>query len=423
MKNLFERIFSKLRTSKTYTETYLAWKKSSKKLSAKKIEVDIQRILIFPSDLKTITGALGDDAMISATVEQYKQGIPDLIVDMLCRESATDIVRAKGFNPIILPPERLQSFPDFIAELLNSKGYRDVIALGADIMDGYYGSEHPAMALIATDLAVKIGANGTILGASFNDSPRAELARFFNNLDPSVHLNLRDKTSFDRVNSFASVSATLVADSAFLLTPGRVPDGVTEWVQQQKSQGNQVIGVNAHPMLIKNASDDEVHKIIDSTVSALVSTAQKKSVSFLLLPHDYRGEHGDARCLHSIYKALQMKGVSAAFYLDGEHRAADLKAVAGLLDGVITGRMHLAIATLGMGVPVLSLTYQDKFEGLYRHFDLPSELLLSTVYFDTPDKLADSFIKFIDDLPLLAERVVANKPTVMALSQKNFGSI
>jgi polysaccharide pyruvyl transferase WcaK-like protein len=100
-----------------------------------------------------------------------------------------------------------------------------------------------------------------------------------------------------------------------------------------------------------------------------------------------------------------------------------LKAIAGLADGVLTGRMHLAIASLGMGVPVVALTYQGKFEGLFRHFDLPSWLLLSPAQTLRPGLLEQTLERFIDELPSLRTSVAAHWPTVLAASQRNLANL
>lgn len=421
MKCIFGILKKKLRNIRKILSVHRAWNRVSKKITYKKIPNTSTRILIFPCDLRTIVGSIGDNAMLNSLLDHNKNLNPDIVVHMLCRDSAVEIVKNKGFEAVVLPWLGLNQFPEFFSQLFASNEYAELFILGADIMDGYYGLDHPAMALMAADIAVKHGTNATILGASFNNHPQPELARFFNKIDARVRLNMRDQTSFERLAAFSKVSATLVADAAFMLKPGNVPKDVENWVGKQRSENRILLGINVHPMLIKKASESDVAKLVSSTVQALnLTQSERSNLSYLLIPHDYRGEDGDARCLKPIFEQLKNNNSIRCFYLEGEHAAADLKAIAGLLDGVITGRMHLAIASLGMGVPVLSLTYQDKFEGLYRHFDLPKSLLLSIEYFDEPEKLADQFIRFVDHLDSLRQQVKDKKPRVIELSEKNF---
>ncbi|MCA1338153.1 polysaccharide pyruvyl transferase family protein [Pseudooceanicola marinus] len=376
------------------------------------------RILILPSDTDAITGALGDDAMITATVEMMRRVTPDLAVDMLCAPRAVEIVRAKGFTPIILPSTR--KMPQMLDKLFTGAPYQAFFALGADIMDGYYSSKVTARILIAADLAVRHGVPATILGCSFNDRPDPQLKPVYEAIDPRVELNMRDEISLERIRAFADVKARLVADSAFTLTPGRLEPEAVTWTEARRAEGRRVLGINVHPMLIRGATPEQVAQIIDTTVAALIRVAGQQQVAYLMLPHDYRGDDGDARCLLPIHQKLQAAGGIESYFLEGEHRAADLKAMAGQLDGVVTGRMHLAIAALGMGVPVLSLTYQDKFEGLYRHFGLPSTLLLPPAVFDQQDRLGTAINSFVTELPALTATVAAAKPGVLALSQANY---
>src|SRR5574344_391976 len=62
--------------------------------------------------------------------------------------------------------------------------------------------------------------------------------------------------------------------------------------------------------------------------------------------------------------------------------APELKALCGHLDCLFTSRMHLAIAALGRGKPVAAFAYQGKFTGLFRHFDLPEDLILPSTAVD-----------------------------------------
>lgn len=377
-----------------------------------------QRILIFPSDINLITGALGDDAMITASVEHFKRLQGDTEVEILCAPAAVDAVVAKGFVPLPLPPAA--GFPSYLADHLNKVSHDAVVVLGADILDGYYNPTTSLLRLVAADIAARCGVPVTVLGASFNAKPASELKPVFDKLDSRVNLNLRDEISLDRLKKFADVTPRLVADSAFTLRPGVQDPATVAWATAERAAGRTILGMNVHPMLIKHATEAEVQKIVSITTEAITKASAGREISWLMLPHDYRGDRGDGRCLKPVHDRLAAEGVVRSHYLDGEHRAADLKAMAGLCEGVVTGRMHLAIAALGMGVPTLSLTYQDKFEGLYRHFGLPGDLLLGPAIFDDGDTLATGLSGFFDRLPELTTMVTARNPEVLALSEKNF---
>jgi len=137
------------------------------------------------------------------------------------------------------------------------------------------------------------------------------------------------------------------------------------------------------------------------------------------MSHDYRGADGDHICLGPIERALQSELGQRLMYPTQMFSAAQLKAMAGCTDGVVAGRMHLAIASLGMERPVAALTYQDKFQGLFAHFDYPQRFLLSPQEAADPEQLAALMEDFIDQLPALSAKVKQWLPQVTAASALN----
>jgi len=376
------------------------------------------RILVFPSDPGAIVGSRGDDAMITAVLEATRSLARDTQVDMFCEGGGERIAAGMGFHPVPIGADR--DFAAAAAKLLGERCYNTYFALGADIVDGRFGPRIPALMLIAADLAARAGVRATILGCSFGEDPTPELKTVFERLDSRVHLNMRDPISLRRIQAFAPVHPELVADAAFLLRPGRVDPGATAWIERQRASGRRVVGVNAHPMLVRHPDAAWVEKMVASLSDALDEVAARCKVGWMLLPHDYREHFGDLSCLRRVHELLRARSNVEAHFLDGRHSAADLKALVGSLDGVITGRMHLAIAALGMGIPTLALTYHDKFEGLYSHFGLPQALLLSPAIFDDPTDLARRLEDFLEAIPVLADVIEGRRATVMGLAKKNF---
>ena len=262
----------------------------------------------------------------------------------------------------------------------------------------------------------------TVLGFSFNDNPNRHLRPVFDGLSPSISINVRDETSLRRFQAFSTAPARLVADAAFMLEPDASTESVKsaqDWAAQRRAAGDVVLGFNLHPMLIKGATKQHVHQLVTIAVSALEGLAEKRSVSLLLIPHDYRGATGDSMCLTPIHQALEQKLGERLMLLFGRHTAAELKAVAGATDGVVTGRMHLAIATLGMGRPVAALTYQDKFQGLLVHFQLPQRFLLAHRALLEPGRLESMMLDFLDNLPTLERQVADRLATVQEAARLN----
>ncbi|MGY3461129.1 polysaccharide pyruvyl transferase WcaK-like protein [Bradyrhizobium sp. LM3.4] len=141
--------------------------------------------------------------------------------------------------------------------------------------------------------------------------------------------------------------------------------------------------------------------------------------SWLLLAHDYRPEIADDNCLRPLADRLRDRLGEHVHHVDQVLSASEIKAVVGLVDGVVTGRMHLAIAALGQGTPVAAITYQDKFQGLFAHFGVSESLLLSPEQLLTGDNLEKFLLRFLDAYKTTGAQVRRMLPAVMELSRAN----
>lgn len=395
------------------------WKQQARVMPRIQSSADLrQRSLIFPPDPAAIAGSRGDEAMIAAVLDAVRSASPQAEVDMVCAEAGADIAADMGFRPFVIGADR--EFATSIAAMLSEGAYDQFFALGADVIDGRYGPRIPALMVITADLAARAGSRATILGCSFGTRPARELKEVFRRLDPRVQLNIRDPLSLERMQAFVPIRPRLVADVAFNLRPGQADPAAAAWIEAQRIAGRRVVGVNVHALLVRNADEAWVEAMASAVTAALSEVAERSNVSWMLLPHDYREGVGDLACLLPIHRLMRERGDVPVHFVKGQHRAADLKALAGRLDGVITGRMHLAIAALGMGVPALGLTYADKFEGLFAHFDLPSSFLMPPSVLQQPAELARRIDTFIKALPALARVIARRQAAVSDLALRNF---
>lgn len=416
-----QRVLARWRRDRAAARLHASWDAAIVGLGAAPKRAGKHALIIFPADLKSIVGSLGDEAMITATVDHFRQSAPDLQISMLCAPgSAEDVVRSRGFTPIVA--SGLHQFPQEFARLLSRGDHDGFVALGADVIDGHYSPDHSTKMIIAADLAARAGMRSIILGCSFNASAAPELAPRLGRLDSRVALNARDPISLDRIRRFAPVRARLVADSGFMLRPGTVDSATEAWIAGERSAGRRVIGVNLHPRLVRGGAPGAVDRLIAGMAAAIRAADAVGPVSWLLIPHDYRDAQGegDGLCLRPLLALLADSPPVRCRYFDGEHPAGTLKALAGRLDGVVAGRMHLAIASLGMGVPVMCLTYQGKFEGLFKHFELPGRYLLPPGVFDAEGALTRALAEFMAELDALAAQVARERSRVLALAARNF---
>jgi polysaccharide pyruvyl transferase WcaK-like protein len=376
------------------------------------------RLLIIPSDPWTLTGAKGDEAMILAVSSQMRAQHPQLTVGVVtATQQAEQAAVALGL--LAVPAWSRRFSRDFAA--MRSFAPDRVAILGADVMDGYYSPQMTARLLLLADAMARCGAKVVFLGFSFNASPSKLLRPLFNRLHPAVTLNVRDTLSLERLRSFCRAPASLVADAAFMLAPAEATAGTTApvaWCAARRAAGDVVLGFNIHPMLVRSLDSTQVDALTQTATGALRAVAGQRAVSFLLISHDYRGAQSDDACLEPVYRSLHEELGARLMYPTQKFGAAELKSIAGATDGVVTGRMHLAIACLGMGRPVAALTYQDKFQGLFRHFDYPEKYLMAPAQLDA-QSLARMVCELIDELPALNAKVAGQLPAVVRASGKN----
>lgn len=390
---------------------------------ARQRDVPPGRVAIVPADPASLVGSRGDEAMINALVGRLRAANARVEIAVLTLPGeAEGAARQIGLKPL---PVWDRPLSEIVAEVRKFSPDAFVV-IGADMMDGYYALSFSATCLILADVACGDGAATVVTGFSFNDRPAPQLRSVLERLRPGVHLNVRDPISYARFGRFSVAHAQPVADVAFLLQAEKnaasITD-VTDWMRRRRDAGDRVLILNAHPMLFKNASVAQVASLVATFSSAIETVSERQAVSWLLLAHDFRGKGADAHCLQGIAERVGPSLAGRVLYPTSRFTAAQLKGIAAAADGVVTGRMHLAIAALGSGVPVACLTYQDKFQGLLQHFGLPNWLMMTPQAALETAGLVSMIDRFIAHLDPLTAQVGAALPRVLRLAEANLAPL
>jgi len=375
------------------------------------------RIFIIPSDPRNPFGSRGDDAMLRSVVGTMRVRRDDLSVSL-----------STGSDTVVDARERMHPVPEtstlagFVEAIRRTKPDA-LVVIGADVMDGHYGPLFTARRLLAADLMARQGVPTVITGFSFNSRPHPLLARLFQVLDKRVSVHVRDPLSLRRFKAFSSRPATLVADVAFLLEPDDASPrvgAVFEWIAERRRRGERVFGLNLHPVL---GGADVSKGLASAAAAALTSISSSEPVAWLLLAHDFRSRTSCSDTLAEIERQTQGRlGVRLLRPTD-EFSARELKSIAGKLDGVVSGRMHLAIAALGQGTPVSCLTYQGKFEGLFEHFGLPLSLLMDPQQALRAGALESLLRGFVESADAHRQQVARHWPQVQRLAAMNLAPL
>ncbi len=384
------------------------------------------RLLIIPCDPWTATGSRGDQAMIAGVVDTVRErsGTQEVAI-VVASESAAYTVQRAGFRALRVWPLKQGDLRNCMSRLRDYSPHACVV-LGADIMDGFYSPSSTLRLLCLADLLARSGVPTCILGFSFNRQPVAQVSHVFQHVSPKLLLNVRDGRSLQRFEHATQTRARLVADAAFMMRPDANTPQVAEvrqFVAQQRLAGRDVLAINAHPMLFLGQAIDRVLLLQQALTQALEQLLRQRSVSLVLLSHDDRIGHGDAPFLRALHDALAPVWAERLLSPPRQMSAPELKACAALMRGVVSGRMHLAVAALGSGIPVAALTYQDKFEGLFEHFGLDTQWLKSgEAALDAP-ALSTWMLDFFDALTPLTTQVREHLPQVLRLAAVNFDGV
>lgn len=380
-------------------------------------------ILIVSSDPVEVIGSKGDEAMITALIERIRVEDGDRKISMFCNLHALP----DSLKPYGIELERPWSSPWSLRHVLSVVARYDiVIVIGADMLDGYYSLLGAARYWIVANHAARMGKTVIITGFSFNAAPPRLLKHYMSPLSDALHVYLRDPVSSERFNRFVGMPdrAQLVSDLAFSLEPREHADTantLAEWCRQKRSEGCMLVGLNLHPMLLRDCGPDGIEALISASVQAISAAINLRPIAVILIPHDYRPfPKGDIEMLGHLYHALPACTQRRCHLVDENLHAAELKSLAGRLDLVVTGRMHLAIASLGMGTPIAGITYQDKFQGLLRHFGLGDDYLATPQQLLSERFFTNWLLGTIDAQAQLKRQVAEHLEEVKSLSRRNF---
>lgn len=383
-------------------------------------------ILIIPCDFEFVGGSRGDEAMIMATIRFYREKYHNSII-YIATYNSIGFNYVQNLNLDNVLPYRLNGCAYNVYKTYNKVvelSPKEIAILGADCMDGFY-SDYTSIYLIYLHdiLSDMSNCKSHLLGFSFNENADSKVINSFHNCSRSTQFCIRDEVSRKRFINRTSKTAKLTSDTAFLLASSNTFLGY-ELLESWKYRNNDIkklIGFNFHPMLRKYKDEEDLKNDAVKVARNLVEILNRyRDIGFVLISHDNRNVISDTVMLDYIYEYLEISGYTNRVYFDRNvYHAHEIKAMVGLLDGMVTSRMHLAIACLGMTIPVMAVTYQGKFEGLFLHFNLAKELLLSPENF-----ISESFIErfevFYGDLQRLKNLINLKLPDVISLAERNF---
>lgn len=372
-------------------------------------------------------GSLGDEAMVRGMLDRLaRDGFTDFLVLGHDTAGRWAFPGAGGRGRQVCVGEYLRwgSPRCLFRALWGCRSAERFYLFGADMLDGHYSADYSRNMLRLATRAARAGIDTRVVGASWNTAPAGCCVAALRELvQAGGRVRARDSASRARMERDLGAGVEQTMDAAFLLRPaGGSPRvaAVREWTDAQRREGRVVLGVNLSCLLRgRGALPAEVPAFATRFVEALALADRRAGpLSCVFVHHDLRGAVSDRTVAEAAFAALPPELRDRAQLASADADAAEVKAIAGCTDAVFSGRMHLTIAALGMGVPVAAVTYQDKFEGLFEFFGLGDQLL-SPADCGTPEAIADRVVRLVAGRAAAAGKVAAARDRAVELAERN----
>ena len=196
-------------------------------------------------------------------------------------------------------------------------------------------------------------------------------------------ISVRDRIAQEALAACTSRPIDVVPDPAFMLEPAPRGDAIDLLRSLDLMPGRPLIVVAARhwfhsrggfvPNVVKaragvGISRDErrFELLLDALAEGLTHLARRLEAAVLLLPSYNVAHEGDDAVCEALARRLGGASVRMARIADPQL----YKAVLGHASLIISSRMHPLILGAGMGVPLVGLSYNDKFRGLFEQLGL-----------------------------------------------------
>lgn len=354
-------------------------------------------------------GSLGDQAMIDSAACYLTEELDrKVVIGPNLVETRATAMLAKAHSP-------MGSMQIMSRMLLNCT---DIACIGADVIDGVYNPGQVFKRLRMLRLAHAFGRKARIFGCSWSTTPNPEVTEALRKAS-WLDIRARDPISQARMEEAFGRPVPLVADLAFLLRPefqSEASRAGRDWIAAQQQAGRVVMGVNLSGHTVNSLPGDGVRSVAQPIIRWLQADPQR---ALILIPHDRRGGIvGDGKPLAALQEMLTPDFADRIHSMPVTLDSWEIKALSGQVDLVLTGRMHLAIAALGMGTPAFCTVYQGKFEGLMQMFELEGMTI-------TPSRMDSAecdagLARATEQHQQISGQIRARLPRILEMSRDNF---
>lgn len=369
------------------------------------LKKDNDFILIPPTILN---GSFGDEIMVISFINYFKSKNILLYVEKIIER---DDLFSNYTNISI------KSWSTYI----NIEKYSKLFLLGADNLSGTYGNKEVLDKIKLLKYANFYNTKISILGFSLSKNITGIVKNEFKKISNYTNFKLRDPNSFERAKKFLpEKNIYQVADLAFLCPLIKCNnEAYLRWINKQKKDNRKIIAICPNSIHMRNYKDDIY---INQYVDFIKKIDQSGSYSFVLLYHDLRflnKNWNDMIISKAIFESFNNK--ENIYFTDTIKNGIELKSYLPFIDLTITARMHFGISGYSLGKPMFGITYENKFSGLQKLFEIQPNR--SLVDYDNIEDLINIFDLFIKDYDKNLESIERNLNSVIELSKCNFNHV
>lgn len=352
------------------------------------------------------TGNLGVSALADSSIKCIRHTWPGARIDLVGTRQRTvfSLQRAQGvlsleswpvrfcLNPFVrdhylylqgmvficrlLPFVRRWIEPDStLGVLLRTDLVCDIT--GGDSFSDIYGIKRFVLGYLTKRLCQSMGKPFVMLPQTYGPFERPVVRLMAQSiLRRSSKLFSRDLQSLEEIRNTAgdNVAVEVVPDVAFVLDSLRPDTEQTARIEQLKSGGEELIGLNISGLLYNGGYTGRNEFGLQCAYKLLVRNilqhfTKDRGCFLLLVPHvipkDFAVENDLAVC-QELWGSLPTAEQKKTIVLDGGYDQNQIKYLIGLCDFFIGARMHSTIAALSQCVPAVGMAYSKKFAGVFQ---------------------------------------------------------
>lgn len=326
---------------------------------------------------------VGDKAIVAALASQLAVLVRDLRLSIVGRPVSRSELPAVIDRVI---PRGAGGFVELLAEAHRSDGV--CVAGGGLFQDD---DSRVKMPYWAVRLSLLRAANPNLAGHAIGAGPLAHVESRAAARIACANLrsvSVRDGFARRWLAPCTGHVVPVVPDPAFML-PAASSMRAAEWLRERGLRPGQPIvgmalrrwfhrrgGFVPHRVrhvlrLDREAGAAEFGTLLEDVAAAVRPLLKQLDAALLLLPTYDVGHEGDGAACARIAALLP----DVPVHLGRIEDPALYKAVAGRLALMVSARMHPLILAAGMGVPLVGLAYNGKFEGLFELLGIPGRFL------------------------------------------------